>query len=542
MSVRAARAVRGTAILRGAAALSLAACLVTLAGTIQPIAPSAPPPVLLTAAATSATVFTVTLATDAGDDLPGDGICAVAPDDRRCSIRAAVQEANARPAEGPYVVILPAGTYSLTIPGDSENDAQRGDVDIRASIDLLGAGQDVTTIHGPAEQLDHALEVFPPAVARLRGLTIQGGLGGGIQNRGGRLDVADCAIRGNRAFFGGGIANDGVLTLTHSVVADNVGGQGGGIIVFGDSLATIRHSRIEGNGDAQGGGIKVVNGSLDLADSTVTGNLGGHGGGLNLIGDLPITIQRSTIAHNHASLHPDPPWHGYGGGIWNQATRVRLDNVTLSDNWGQGGGIFNVGHITVTNSTIAHNGTFSWGAAISNAGTFWVANTLIGPTGQGANCDSSRTWLTSGGHNLDSDGSCMLRAEGDRYGLDPRLGPLADNGGATWTHALLPGSPAIDAADRALCPPTDQRGAARPAGAGCDIGAYEYGAAAPTATPPTSRTPAYLPRLLRQAGDDRGVTLGRWRRQRAMEFTTETQRLQSKPFSVSPCLCGRFWS
>lgn len=452
----------------------------------------------------------MTLATDAGDWQPGDGVCAIAPDDPACSIRAAVQEVNARPEGGPYVAVLPPGDYVLSLPGSSEDQAERGDVDIRASIELLGAGQDLTIIHGPQEELDHALEVFPPAVVRVRGLTIRESAGGGIQNRGGQLDVADSTIAGNKAHFGGGIANDGVLTLTHSVIASNTGGQGGGIIVFGDSLATIRDSRIEGNGDAQGGGIKVVNGSLDMADSLVIGNIGGHGGGLNLIGDRPIVIRSTTIAHNLASLHPDPPWHGYGGGVWNNATNVTLDNVTLSDNWGQGGGIYNLGHITVTNSTIAFNGTYSWGAAINNIGTFWLANTILGPTGQGANCDISRMWLTTGGHNLDSDGSCALRGPGDLSAVDPRLAPLADNGGGTLTHALLPDSPAIDAADRALCPPTDQRGAARPAGAGCDIGAFEYGATptspAPTATgtpadtptPEATPGPAYLPWMQRE--------------------------------------------
>jgi hypothetical protein len=87
--------------------------------------------------------------------------------------------------------------------------------------------------------------------------------------------------------------------------------------------------------------------------------------------------------------------------------------------------------------------------------------------------------VSSQGHNLDSDGSCALGGSGDLSGVDPKLGPLQDNGGPTRTQALLPGSPAIDAGDALGCPPTDQRGTARPQdgdGSGpavCDVGAYE---------------------------------------------------------------------
>jgi hypothetical protein len=81
--------------------------------------------------------------------------------------------------------------------------------------------------------------------------------------------------------------------------------------------------------------------------------------------------------------------------------------------------------------------------------------------------------LGSNGHNLATDGTCNLVAAGDQANTDPVLGPLADNGGPTRTHALLPGSPAIDAADPGQCPVADQRGIARPQGPSCDVGAFE---------------------------------------------------------------------
>ena len=88
--------------------------------------------------------------------------------------------------------------------------------------------------------------------------------------------------------------------------------------------------------------------------------------------------------------------------------------------------------------------------------------------------------IVSAGHNLDGDGTCNLTAAGDISAVDPLLGPLADNGGPTETHELLPGSPAIDAIAVADCVDldgepvvTDQRGVARPQGVACDIGAFE---------------------------------------------------------------------
>ena len=109
--------------------------------------------------------------------------------------------------------------------------------------------------------------------------------------------------------------------------------------------------------------------------------------------------------------------------------------------------------------------------------------------------------MSSSGHNLDSDGSCGLSGPGDLPNTDALLGLLADNGGPTQTHALLAGSPAIDAGDNAACPATDQRGVARPqdgdgdGAAVCDIGAYELGG-----VPPASPTPTPSPVETRAAG------------------------------------------
>ncbi|WP_330113878.1 choice-of-anchor Q domain-containing protein [Streptomyces sp. MUM 178J] len=109
-----------------------------------------------------------------------------------------------------------------------------------------------------------------------------------------------------------------------------------------------------------------------------------------------------------------------------------------------------LGHLVLQNSIVAGN---------------------TGAVGTSGDCAKAFAAIESLGHNIDSDGSCRLAAEGDLPSRPALLGPLADNGGPTDTHALLPGSPALDAA--AHCSATDQRGVSRPQGAACDIGAYE---------------------------------------------------------------------
>lgn len=138
-----------------------------------------------------------------------------------------------------------------------------------------------------------------------------------------------------------------------------------------------------------------------------------------------------------------------------------------------GGGIYNGGTATLMNSTVNGNTAGRGAGGISNVGTAVLTNTIVAISISGSDCTGT---ITSGVRNLDSDSSCGLTGIGDLPSTDPMLGPLADNGGTTQTHALLPGSPAIYAGDSAACPATDQRGVGRPKGAACDIGAFEFGA------------------------------------------------------------------
>ena len=245
---------------------------------------------------------------------------------------------------------------------------------------------------------------------------------------------------GNADGEGGGINNAGTLTLTNSTVRDNTALAGGGI--FNQGTLTLTNSTVSGNAAPGGGGIHNL-GTLFLNRSTISDNTALAGGGIFNDVDGELTITNSTVGDNTAQA---------GGGIWNQGT-VALGNSTLSGNSAEGGG-------GISNAT--------FGVAISLVNTVLAGNTAD----SGLDCAGD---LTSLGHNLvgSTTGCGFNPATGDLVNVDPMLGPLADNGGPNFTHALLPGSPAIDAGDNEPCTHTDQRGIPRPQGAACDIGAYE---------------------------------------------------------------------
>jgi hypothetical protein len=262
----------------------------------------------------------------------------------------------------------------------------------------------------------------------------------------------------------GGILNNGSLTLEDSIVRNNRVGaasnefwKGGGGIYNGErSTLVLRRSTLRGNTTqlVDGGGLYAFFNTTIVVDaSTIEGNTAGNvGGGIRSLGN--ITLTNSTLSGNTSTA-----W--YGGAAFHTDGVMQLVNSTVTNNVSNPSGpaaLF-VGTFTSAGATLRLTNTIV--ANNTSAGCF------AGFFGSGA------VVLASGGHNVASDGSCNLAAAGDRPGVDPLLGPLANNGGSTATHALLPGSPAIDAADAAACPATDQRGVARPRGAGCDVGAFE---------------------------------------------------------------------
>jgi CSLREA domain-containing protein len=319
----------------------------------------------------------------------------------------------ANAGSGGDTIDLPAGVVRLGRAGPNENAAATGDLDLTKSVLLMGAGARSTIVD--AAGLDRVFDVAPGVTALLADLTITGGF-------------ADSN--------GGGIQNAGTLTLLRATVAGNE--------------ARVATSR-------SGGGI-ASSGTLVVTQSTIAGNRAYNGGGIDVAGALSLTS--STISGNLAG---GPGANGSGGGIRGSASAtLTASSASIVDN-------------------VAFNGSGSGGGIAAPAATLAntiVANNLSHPPDQSAtfadNCAVGA--VTSQGHNLSNGTDCGLTGPGDRPGVDPKLGPPADNGGPTDTEAPLAGSPAVDAG--ADCPSLDQRGVSRPRGGACEIGAYEL--AAPT--------------------------------------------------------------
>jgi CSLREA domain-containing protein len=400
---------------------------------------------------------------------PGDGTCNAS----QCTLREAINDPGST-----EVSFAPGLTGIIVL---AQPAAGGGTLVIEKTLSITGPRPAIEIRRLRTDPAFRIFRIGSGVTVTLRNLTIRNGKdnpGAGILNVG-TLRLIHCTVAGSA---GVGIFNqDHTLTLTRSTVEHN---GGAGIFNQGGTLA-LTHSTVAYN-SGRGGGIISAGGTATLSHVRITGNSarGGGGGGI-LASDSRVTLTHSTIARNSST--------SFGGGIDNQGGTVTLTNSTVSDNSAAdlGGGISNGGfggaNLTLTNSTVARNSSNAGGGGISLSGdeSFAVlTNSLVAensaPTGPDV--------LNSGGvvgarFNLigDGSGSGITNTDGNQVGdvppnsspIDPRLGPLASNGGPTWTHALLLGSPAIDAASTPDCPPTDQRGVLRPQGAACDIGSFE---------------------------------------------------------------------
>ncbi len=466
-------------------------------------------------------VYTVDSTDDAVDADTADGICATATSS--CTLRAAIQQANAWP--GHDFIILPAGTYTLTLAGRGEQNAASGDLDVSDNLTLRGAGAGVTVID--AAGIDRAFDLIGENTRlEISGVTItngraepqnspaDNGVGGGIRSQG-VLVLRDSVISDNFSnpsnigFAGGGIHHSNIgeaLTLLLDKVtvsgnsASGTVASGGGIAMLNGN-ARIERSVISGNavdspelppaGGADGGGIGVGNGNLTIVDSTISGNSAmRRGGGISSFAAGPapgagMLIERSTISGNSAY---------FGGGIYDDGAPSRtiaISNSTISGNiavpppgsgfdGATGGGLYLSKPTTLLNVTIAGNSAqiggglyvdpVGIGGAGGNQGSATIAHTIIaGAAIDGGTCAGAVANITANGPNLGSNADCNMGG----IVADPQLGALAaGNGGPTAVHLPLGGSPAIDAGSNALCPTVDQRGFPRPVG-NCDIGAVE---------------------------------------------------------------------
>ncbi len=394
------------------------------------------------------------------DAAPGNGVCDADPQDKvlQCTLRAAIMEANALP--GAQTIYVQSGIYQLTILGKNENDSRTGDLDLTSDLTIVGRGETQPVIDAAAiDRVLHMVKTDGTQI-HLENLTLRNG-----------------DARAGNGGAGGGllIESDSLVTVNNSVISANFANAGGGIHAGRGAVLTLTSVRVQNNVATDlGGGIATTTG-MTMRTSTLSGNQVGQpgvfgaglGGGFFAGGDQPIMIEQSTIAGNTATKG--------GGGIGMVAINVKLSltNSTLSGNSAPvGAGIKVEEPVIFQHVTIAHNNGSGLHVNDANA-TVTLLNSIIATNSQ--NCLAvGPAVLLVGDRNLSSDGSCaFLTPTANLSNTNPQLGPLQDNHGATATHALLSGSPAIDGANNAVCTPTDQRGIVRPQGAGCDIGAYE---------------------------------------------------------------------
>jgi len=273
--------------------------------------------------------------------------------------------------------------------------------------------------------------------------------------------------------------------------------------VSGGVTATVAGLSITNGGEVPGagGGIYNDHSTLAIDHCTVSGNHGSVGGGGyndGYSGTATLTVTNSTFSGNSVAA---PYSVGSGGGIYNNGSygsaTLTVANSTFSGNsagyldYGWGGAIYNDGSLgsatlTLNNSTFSGNSAGYHGGGIYNSsGMVTIRHTILNAGAWGENLSNAYGSVSSLGYNLSSDnGGGFLTATGDQINTDPLLAPLQHNGGSTFTHELLTGSPAINAGDPSFTPPPDydQRGPGynRIANGRVDIGAYEVQPPAPT--------------------------------------------------------------
>jgi hypothetical protein len=291
---------------------------------------------------------------------------------------------------------------------------------------------------------------------------------------------------------GGTITLGNTLDIQKSVTIDGTGSgitvNGGGNQVFaidGGVVADINALTITGGGAVNVGGGIFNNGFLTLTNSTVTGN-SASSAGAGIANDFNATMIMSgdTVNINTAGISG-----GVGGGVANSGTLTIINCTIAANNANFGGGIANFGVLDVVNSTVASNAVT--GAGAEGGGIFYLVgsnnqlallNTIVFNPGSGAKTNNDVLGPIDQAQ-ADLFGSAVTIASGgdhggNKLGLDPLLGPLQNNGGPTATMALLPGSKGIGAGASSssipglFVPTTDQRGDPRPANS-IDIGAFQ---------------------------------------------------------------------
>lgn len=367
----------------------------------------------------------------------GTGACVTNPDTTvTCpTLRAAVLFANQN--GGSDIINLPAGTLALTVGNRGENAAQEGDLDITENLTINGSSNDATDTVIDAQQLDRVFQIMSGITLTLNDLTVKGGRafgvdGGGIYISAGATATLDnvhvegntaepqsgSGTGGNTGGAGGGIYNEGTLTMTDSELRNNtaLAANGGGGL-FNAAVATLTNTLIDGNqgGSVGGGGGGIHNSTrsggsatanttkLQLTNCTISNNIAAGGGGLrNQFGAATIVnsvfrdnrasssgaaidvsggsvdIFRSAI-HSNSVLTPDTSQPtGIGGGIANFGSLGMSQSVMYLNSAGQGGAIYSAaGSANLTNVTFTQNTALANGGGISTSRNLNMLNVTI---------------------------------------------------------------------------------------------------------------------------------------------------------------------
>jgi hypothetical protein len=368
------------------------------------------------------------------------------------SLRQAILDANSMGGDN-TITFTPGVTGTIALASPLPN--------ITSNIDLEGPGPASLTVtvenSNPPVYIGNLFSVMNGAVVTIAGLTIAGANNDGIYTQAtGTLTIRNCILANNGigifAFYYENLnVSNCTLGNNHSTgiyYSSSAVGQGGVLTVNACTIAN------DGNGIAN-------DGTINISNSTISNNtLGG------IVTGGTMTLTNCTIASNSV--------RGNGGGIQNGGTLTLL-NSTVAGNVAEGHYVRNgLIYIYVPGN----------GSGIHNTGTVTVQNTIIAgntpPDSGGVGPDVNGAFVSQG-YNLVGDGSggSGFTAPGDRVGsaaapINPLLGLLQDNGGPTPTMAILPGSPAINAATPVGAPAADQRGVPRVPRPLIDIGAFEY--------------------------------------------------------------------
>jgi len=415
----------------------------------------------------------------------------------------AISQANADPHQK-TTIRLAGGTYALT-EVDNDTDGPNGLPSIVSDVTIKG-GQDGAILTRLAGALGfRILHVGASGHLTLQGVTItnpfdfaslsdpasglfnDGGVVtvvdssfidnsigdvGALYNNDGVVKIIDSAFVGNFGSGSAGVASAGGVVDILRTVFENNDGLGAGAVLSVDGDLRIAASHFSGNHGHLGGVVRVSGGTASIIQTTFAGNAGDPSGGILVEDQGAVTVRDSAFVENA----------GTGGtAIFNNGGTTGVINTTFAQNvtafFGDGAVLNVTGTVTLINSTFAEN--ISQGGIASAVASFSGATTLLQNTIVVHNGDAPFALclgvVTSLGHNLIGDSSCIVAPQqGDVIGqADAGLGQLVDDGTAGNAHYLLVSdSPAIDAANDAVCPKKDQLG--RPRAPRCDIGAIEF--------------------------------------------------------------------